>query len=75
MVSVRDYRATDEDAAALRGCPDGWLVCEAVGWFWVSRADEVTGDEFDPLGPFPTAAAAVDAAVMADQAARTEPGE
>ena len=70
MVKVRDYLASDEDAAALRGVPEGWLAVECLGWWWVSRADAVTGAEFDPLGPYSTAAEAVDAACRAETEVR-----
>lgn len=64
MTTVQLRAFADEEAMALRDLPDGWVWCEAAGWFYASPAREVGTEAFDPLGPFQTVAemcAAVDA--------------
>ena len=72
MVKVADYAVSDEDAAALRDVPDGWLVVEAAGWWFAGRRCELTGEELNPLGPFQSAQDAVTAADMEERRTRQE---
>ena len=63
---------SDADALALRSVPDGWLAVQALGWFWVGRVCDLSGEECFPLGPFQSASDAVAAAEMEDQRTRQE---
>jgi hypothetical protein len=71
MIVLRET-VTDDDAMAMRDVPDGWLCVPVLGWYWIGRACELTGEELHPLGPYQTVREAVEAANMDDQRTRQE---
>ena len=71
MVILREA-VSDADAMALRDVPDGWLCVPVLGWWWIGRQCELTGEELNPLGPFQSAQDAVTAADMEERRTRQE---
>ncbi len=62
MIRIVSGTVTDEDGQALQSTPDGWTIVLTGGMWYAAPSWSVGSDMFDPMGPFATAAEAVDAA-------------